>query len=128
MDLTYWADADGFSKKMLPLPGFGGPVWVGGVFTLNDAGGASGCIPTSRTWTHDGKAAEHGLAVFDDAKALFEPVSRFALDAPLYPDGQPFHATVNGQPYLYFSPRKTQAFPLARVRADEKHVADASRL
>ena len=126
VDLTYWVDQEGFSRPMLPLPGFGGPVWVGGVFTLKD--GAEGERLYTH-WTHldhSGKAAEQGLAVFDDAKAVFEPVSRFPLDAPLYPDGQPFHATVNGQPYLYFQSKSTQAFPLGRVRADEKHVTDAS--
>ena len=128
LDLTYWVDGDGFSKKMMPLPGFGGPVWVGGVFTLNDAGG------DERLYTHftqldgQGKAAEHGLAVFNDAKALFEPVSRFALDAPSYPEGQPFHAVADGQPYLYFQSKETQAFPLARVRADGQHAVDASAL
>ena len=33
---------------------------------------------------------------------------------------------MNGQPYLYFQSKSTQAFPLGRVRADEKHVTDAS--
>lgn len=128
VDLTYWTDADGFSRPMLPLPGFGGPVWVGGVFTLKGTGPDGS---RERLYTHfshldgKGKTAEHGLAVFDDAKAVFEPICRFPLDAPLYPDGQPFHVVVNGQPYLYFQSKSLQAFPLVRVRADEAHVTDA---
>lgn len=124
VDLTYWTDAAGFSRPMLPLPGFGGPVWVGGVFTLKDGAGRE------RLYTHfshldgKGKTAEQGLAVFDDAKAVFAPVCRFPLDAPLFPDGQPSHAVVNGQPYLYFQAKTLQAYPLVRVRADEAHVTD----
>jgi len=125
VDLTYWTDASGFSRPMLPLPGFGGPVWVGGVFTLKDANGAERLYTHFSHLDHDGKTAEHGLAVFDDAKAVFEPICRFALEAPLYPDGQPFHAVVNGQPYLYFQSKTLQAYPLVRVRADEAHVTDA---
>jgi len=124
IDLTYWTDADGFSRPMLPLPGFGGPVWVGGVFTLQDAGGQEKLYTHFTHLGHDGKAAEQGLAVFDDVKAVFAPLCRYALDAPLYPDGQPFHAAVNGQPYLYCQSKTSQAEPLVRVRADAAHVAD----
>ncbi len=124
VDLTYWTDAAGFSRPMLPLPGFGGPVWVGGVFTLKDAKGAEKLYTHFSHLDHDGKTAEQGLAVFDDAKAVFEPVCRFGVDAPLYPDGQPFHATVNGQPYLYCHSKSSQAIPLVRVRADAAHVVD----
>jgi len=125
VDLTYWTDAAGFSRPMLPLPGFGGPVWVGGVFTLKEGAGGERLYTHFSHLGHDGKTAEQGLAVFDDAKALFEPVCRFPLDAPLYPDGQPFYMVVSGQPYLYFQSKSTQAFPLGRVHADEKHVTDA---
>ena len=124
IDLTYWTDADGFSRPMLPLPGFGGPVWVGGVFTLKDASEQEKLYTHFTHLGHDGKAAEQGLAIFDDAKAVFTPVCRYALDAPLYPDGQPFHAVVDGQPYLYCQPETSQAEPLVRVRADAAHVTD----
>ncbi len=124
IDLTYWTDADGFSRPMLPLPGFGGPVWVGGVFTLKDAAGQEKLYTHFTHLDHDGKAAEQGLAVFDDAKAVFAPVCRYALDAPLYPDGQPFHAVVDGKPYLYCQPKTSQAEPLVRVKADVAHVID----
>ena len=124
IDLTYWTDADGFSRPMLPLPGFGGPVWVGGVFTLKDAGGREKLYTHFTHLDHDGKAAEQGLALFDDAKVVFAPVCRYALDAPLYPDGQPFHAVVDGRSYLYCQSKALSAVPLVRVRADAAHVTD----
>ncbi len=124
VDLTYWVDKEGFSRPLLPLPGFGGPVWVGGVFTLKNTQGQE------RLYIHfihldgKGKTAEQGLAVFNDARAVFEPLRQFPLDAPLHPDGQPFPAVVNGRPYVYFQAGTQEAYPLVRVRADEAHVAD----
>ena len=124
LDLTYWVDEDGFSKKMLPLTGFGGPVWVGGVFTLREAGSGESLYTHYSHLDGSGKLGEQGLAVFNDAKALFEPIYKFANDAPLYPDGQPFHVTVAGKPYLYCQSKSQQAFPLVRVPADRVHVTD----
>jgi len=124
IDLTYWTDAAGFSRPMLPLPGFGGPVWVGGVFTLKDAAGKQSLYTHFTHLDHDGKAAESGLALFGDAGAVFAPVCRYPLDAPLFPDGQPFHAAVNGQEYLYCQSKSLSACPLVRVRADAAHVTD----
>lgn len=118
VDLSYWTDKDGFSRPMLPLPGFGGPVWVGGVFSLQDAQGREHLYTHYDHLDGQGKVAEQGLAVFDDAKALFEPLAKYAGDEPLHPAGQPFHALVNGQPYLYFAPVTQEAYPLVRVRAD----------
>ncbi len=124
IDLTYWVDGDGFSKKMLPLPGAGGPVWVGGVFTLDEAGGRQSLYTHYSHLDGSGKLAEQGLAVFDDAQAEFTPITKFANDAPLYPDGQPFHVLVAGQPYLYCQSKSSQACPLVRAPADRAHVSD----
>lgn len=124
INLTYWVDKEGFSRPMLPLPGFGGPVWVGGAFTL------TGADKQEHLYTHythldgSGKAAEQGLAQFDDAAALFKPVHPFALDTPLYVDGQPFFASSAGQQYLYCQSKTSLAMPFVRVLADLKHVLD----
>ena len=125
VDLTYWTDAHGFSRPMLPLPGFGGPVWVGGVFTLSETPGQEHLYTHYVHLNGAGKVAEQGLAVFNDARAVFEPVCHYALDDPLHPDGQPFHATVGGQPYLYCQSETQQAYPLVRVHADLAHITDA---
>ena len=124
VDLTYWVDANGFSKPMLPLTGFGGPVWVGGVFTLKDAQGQEHLYTHYTHLDGSGKAAEKGLAIFDDQKAVFQVLTKFALDAPLYPEGQPFQAMVRGQPYLYFQSGTGQACPRVRVQGDTKHIVD----
>ena len=123
VDLTYWVDAEGFSRPLLPLPGFGGPVWVGGVFALSEAGGEHLYTHYTHLDNH-GKAAEQGVAVFDDARAVFTPLKKFALDAPLVPDGQPFQARVGERRYLYCQARTLQAVPLVRVPADRAHITD----
>ncbi len=126
INLTYWVDKEGFSRPMIPLPGFGGPVWVGGLFTL------TGADKQEHLYTHythldgSGKAAEQGLALFDDAAAVFKPVHPFALDTPLYVDGQPFFASSAGKSYLYCQPKNNLAMPLVRVLADTAHVLDNS--
>lgn len=121
VDLTYWTDENGFSKKMIPLAGFGGPVWVGGVFSLSQNGAES-------LWTQyahlesSGKIGEKGLAQWNDDKAVFEKVLTFS--GPLHPDGQPFHVRVKGVPFLYFQSTSTEAMPLVRVQADREHVTN----
>ncbi len=119
MNLTYWTDESGFSKKMIPLSGNSGPVWVGGVFTLGQ--GAQQELYTH--YAHLGKGdetTEQGLALFNDEKALFEKV--LAFDGPLYPDGHPFRVNVDGVRYLYFQSSSLEAMPLVRVRADKASV------
>lgn len=124
INLTYWVDKEGFSRPMIPLPGGSGPVWVGGVFTLADA------QKQTHLYTHythldgSGKAFEQGLAEFDDAAALFKPVHPFALDTPLYVDGQPFFVAHAGQRYLYCQSKTGLAMPFVRVQADLTHVLD----
>ncbi|RYX82727.1 hypothetical protein EON83_18080 [bacterium] len=121
IDLNYWTDENGFSKKMIPLPGPNGPVRVGGVFTLTTDG-------KEQLFTHyahldgSGILAERGLALFNDDKALFEKV--FAFNGPLTPDGQPLRITIKGVPYLYFQSPSLEAVPLVRVQADKAHVLD----
>lgn len=121
IDLTYWMDENGFSKPMLPLPGSSGPVWVGGVFTLNENGQEHLFTQYARI-DSAGKATEKGLAVFNDSKAVFEKVLSF--DGPLHPDGQPIRVWVKGVPYLYFQSTSSEAMPLVRVQADRAHVTN----
>ncbi|MGD3745649.1 hypothetical protein QT503_22605, partial [Xanthomonas citri pv. citri] len=60
IDLTYWVDNEGFSKKMMPLPG-SMPVWLGGLFTVRE-GGAEYLFAHYAQVQSDSKANESGLA------------------------------------------------------------------
>ncbi|MDQ2688201.1 MAG: hypothetical protein M3Y28_10075 [Armatimonadota bacterium] len=123
VDLTYWVDADGFSKKMIPLPG-PGVVWVGGLFTVNDKNGQERLLTHYSQRKGLGEELSSGIALFDDAKAQFEPLVKLTSDAPLFPEGHPFRATQGGVPYIYFQPRNGEAIPCVRVRADWDHATD----
>lgn len=123
VDLTYWVDAEGFSKKMIPLPG-PGVVWIGGLFTARDKSGQERLVCHYSHRKSLGEEIEHGLALFDDAKAQFEPLVKLAPGAPLFPEGHPFRVTEGGVTYLYFQPKTGDAIPCVRVRADWEHVTD----
>lgn len=123
IDLTYFVDPDGFSKKMIPLPG-PGPVWIGGLLTVPDHTGRERLITH---YSHQKSLAEttaHGLAVFNDETSQFEPLVPLDLKAPLFPDGHPMPVTSGGVRYFYCQPRSQEAFPCVRIRADWDHVID----
>jgi len=124
VDLTYWVDAEGFAKKMLPIaPALGGPIWVGGAFTIRDGAGQERLLTRYVHLKGGGEAGENGLAIFNDAKAVFE--KKLAFSTPIFPDGHPFHATANGVEYVYFqTANSSEAAPLMRLRADIEHVSD----
>lgn len=123
VDLTYWVDAEGFSKKMIPLPG-PGVVWIGGLFTVSDKSGQERLLCHYSHRKSLGEEIEHGLALFNDAKAQFEPLVTLDEAAPLFPEGHPFRVAQGGVTYLYFQPKNGEAIPCVRVRADWDHVTN----
>ncbi|RYX82282.1 hypothetical protein EON83_20020 [bacterium] len=114
VDLTYWVDKEGFSKKMIPLEG-SKPTWMGGLFTMNDDKGQERLFGSYANVESDSKVNEQGLAIFNDEKAEFEKLRAFPT--VLSPGGDPFLATSGGQKYLYFEPNQ-------RVLADYQHIID----
>lgn len=127
VDLNYWVDDKGFSKRMIPLTGFSGPIWVGGLFTLKDKQGQERLLTKYAHLKSDLSLGANGVAVFNDEKAIFESVRSFDPSVPLYPEGYPFRATVAGQPYLYFQAKSVEAYPLVRVRADMDDVLNPQK-
>ena len=120
IDLTYWTDAEGFSKKMMPMEG-NMPVWLGGLFTLRQANGQELLFARYAQVKSDSQVNEQGLALFNDSKAVFEKAGVF--NGALLPDGHPFQATANAQSYFYFQPsNSSEAAPLLRIRADKASV------
>ena len=125
VDLTYWVDENGFSKQMIPIePGMGGPIWIGGLFTMQD-GAQERLITHYSELDKSGKTARHGLAMFNDEKAVFEPWKPYELNAPLFIDGHPFRARNEGKNFLYFPTTGTGSFPLARAGDAMQAIADA---
>lgn len=125
VNFSYWVDSEGFSKKMMPMEG-NMPVWLSALFAIPGAGGREYLFAKYAQVKSDSKVSELGLAEFNDGKAVFEKV--LASNAPLFPDGHPFHATVNRLPYVYFQATGTpEIFPLVRVRALREHVTDPGK-
>ncbi|HPT31605.1 MAG TPA: hypothetical protein PLW67_07170, partial [Prolixibacteraceae bacterium] len=122
IDLTYFTDETGFSKKMCPVEG-PGPVWMHWLTTLKDASGKETLVGS---WTRVktlGENYEQGLAVFNDGEKVFKPVYRFELNSPFFPDGHSFKGNVAGQEYIYFD--GSTRYPV-RVKADLEHLKDLS--
>jgi len=125
INLKYYVDENGFSKKMCPLkePGM---VWLDGLLTVKDKKGRQRMIAKFARMKSLGEAYEHGLVVFNDATQLFEPLVRSDVDfLPYHNSGHAFSVNVEGRKYYYFA---TQ-FPLAvrmRVRAEWDDVINAN--
>lgn len=120
VDLTYFVDGEGFSRKMAPLPG-PGMIWIDAVMTLKDESGRERLIGHYSRMKSLGERLEHGMVVFNDQTQTFEKLAAFAKDCRLEPAYQPVRVTVGGESYCYFTP---SAYPFVRVKADWGHVLD----
>ncbi|MHC4605012.1 MAG: hypothetical protein ACYS6W_16980 [Planctomycetota bacterium] len=126
INLKYYIDENGFSKKMSPLkePGM---VWLDGLLTVNDKQGGERMVAKYARMKSLGEAYERGLVVFNDVTNSFEPVIRSGVVfLPFNNSGHATGVNVDDQEYYYFA---TQ-FPLAvrmRVRAEWDYVLDPNR-
>jgi len=121
VNLTYFVDANGFSRPVCDVPGKG-PKWIDGLMLLKDETGRERLVAKYIRVKSLGETLERGLIIFNDDTATFEPLVRFPLDAPLYPSGHPFRRKVAGVEYYYFP----NAYPLVRVKADLPSVKNPS--
>jgi hypothetical protein len=120
VDLHYFTNDEGFTKRMVPLDE-PGPVWLGGLFTLPDETGRERLIAHYTRVKDLSTAEEVGLVIFNDEKEIFERLVRFDLTSPLRESfGHALRHTTDGVDYLYFA----TPFPSLRVRADLADVKD----
>jgi hypothetical protein len=115
VNLTYFVDARGFSRPMLPLPR---PdlVWIEGLFTTKDDSGRERLVATYTRQNGLNPASERGVAVFDDAAGQFRVLTQLPVHRG-HKSSHPFRVTENGVTYLYLFPHK-------RVRDDWKSLSD----
>lgn len=116
VDLTYFVDNKGFSRGVARLPEIAksGPVWLGGLVTLD---GSLYAMYSNVDNAMHSKAI--GIAKWDDEKEQFDSIRQFDLTIPIRPTGHPFRVHENGVEYIYYS-------PITRVRADLAHLLDSS--
>lgn len=123
VNLDYFVDASGFSRKMAPMdePGM---IWLDGVFAVKDAQGKMRMLAKYARMKSLGEAAERGFMVFDDDRQQFVPIVRGEHEFLLCADsGHPFAVDSAGEHYYYFA----APFPLGavmRVKADWKSAID----
>ncbi len=122
IDLTYFVGADGFSRGMCPIEGQPGPVWCDGMTTIADASGRERLLCHFARMKSLGEMHEHGFALYNDDKEVFEPIKRIPLDAKLFMRGHPVRAKDADGDYWYFP----SPFPLVRCRADYEFLLDPS--
>ncbi|MDA2925047.1 DUF4185 domain-containing protein [Acidobacteria bacterium AH-259-L09] len=118
VNLTYFVNKSGFSKKMCPIPG----VWFGPLMTVKDSKGTERLIAAYRPRKKDKKPYRQGLIIFDDKTEAFEPLVQFGLKAPLHLDGCSLRLDVGGKDYYYF----TSGYGFIRVKADLEQITDLS--
>ncbi len=113
IDLTYWVNADGFSREMAPLAG-SGVVWLGGLQTAPDANGNPRMFAHFTRLLGLGSPVEQGMVLWNEATETFEKVSTIPLDNPLHGYGSaPFKHIDQGTEYIYFC----NPYPSLRVAA-----------
>lgn len=115
VNLVYFVDANGFSRKMLPLPR-PGLVWIEGLFTVKDEHDRERLVATYTRQPGVAPPTERGVAVFDDAAGQFQVLAQLPLRRG-HKSSHPFQVTDGGVTYWYL-------FPHQRVRDDWKALAD----
>ncbi|TWU28449.1 DUF4185 domain-containing protein [Bythopirellula polymerisocia] len=125
VDLSYYVDAAGSSKQMMPLSQ-PGPVWIDGLFTVHDNSGRE--VMLTHYSRRDPKNAlgaqvEHGLARFNDSQELFQRHQVYPLSAPIVASGHSFEHTLGGQEYIYFA----ESYPNIRVKKNWNDVNDPAQ-
>ncbi len=121
IDLTYFVNAEGYCRGMAPLkePGV---VWIDAVTTLSVP------VPETLICRYErlktlGQPLERGLMRYNDVTQTFERLVQFDMKQPLYPQGHPFHRTVEGTEWIYFP----TPYPNIRVRATLADMQDQTR-
>lgn len=126
LDYDYFTDpASGFVRPMMPLPQRPeGVVWVSAVFTVPDVDGRERLCGHYSRRRGLREELEQGIAVFDDERAVFEPV-RTLLPEETWrrPAGHPIVLEDEGARWLLFG----SPTPNVRCPATLRDVLDPAR-
>ena len=113
IDLKYFVDKDGFSKRMAPLEGEG-VVWLAALVVLPDPHRRERMLAWFQRRRGLGAVLENGFMAYNDEKDQFEKVKDVAVDPPMVPQGYPFPVKTDQGSYIYL----TVPYPALRVKAD----------
>jgi hypothetical protein len=115
VDLTYFTNADGFSKPMCGLTN-GGLKWMESLVTVPDEHGVERLVARVARHRDLGYVHDWHLMVFDDAQGQFQSVQRWDIHES-HVAAHPFRARAGGADYCYL-------YPNFRVRADLNAMRD----
>lgn len=119
VDLTYFADAEGFSRPLFERPKEG-LVWIDGLCVVPDATGRERMVAHYAVMKDLGTTLARGICVFNDDTALFERVRELPLDRKsAVLAAQSFR---HGEHVYFASP-----FPRVRVRATFEDATNPDR-
>ena len=121
VDFHYYVGKDGFAKEMCPLEKKEGVVWLFGLCVVRDEAGAEKLVAHYSRRAGLEKQFEHGIAVFDDEKEIFERAATLPLDEKWrFPRGRATNVRDGDTDYIYFG----DAGLCIRVRATLRDVLD----
>lgn len=102
MELHYWTNTKGFSREMMPLTGSGPDVvWIDGVVNVSDVHGRERFVAHYSHRELLAKQIRHGLAVWNDAREIFEPSVTLADDETWrFIQGHSVQQRMEGRDYL----------------------------
>jgi hypothetical protein len=123
VDLDYFVDKTGFSKKMFPVPERG-MIWIDGVITATDPSGRERLLTMYARLITMAEVKERGIGVYNDTTETFERLVHSGPDFLAYHSvGHPISIQRADEPYYYFA----TPFPVAarlRVKASWDHIID----
>ncbi len=124
VNLRYFVDPAGFSKKMCPFDPPEGVVWIDGAAVVLDESGRERLVAHFTRLKGLGEMLEHGAVVYNDERDEFERAAAFDFaDLNHCPHGQSLAHREGDVDYVYFG----KPFPNVRVRRTLAAVLDASQ-
>ena len=122
INLEYFSDGKGFTKRMAPIAGEG-PTWLGGLTSILDKNGKERLVSHYVKVKPPMTIYEKGLCVYNPEKEVFEKMRAFSKEEKLTPSGHPFFHQVDAKDYIYYG----NPFPKMRIPATFEAWADPSQ-
>ena len=119
IDYHYLTDPSGFARAMCPYPEQpDGLIWLEGMVTVPDATGRERLVARYQRRRGLEKIHEHGFAVFNDEKEIFEPVKTLPLEEKWrFLRTQPAHGHDKYGDWLYIGEASSNVRVPARFEA-----------
>ena len=117
VNLNYLTEG-GFVKKMAHL-WEGGPVWLGGLLSIEDEKGKQHLVANHALIKPPMETAGRGMVEFNEEKQVFEQILSVSMDAVIRPEGHPFRTVADDSEWIYFPGNRW-----CRVKSDYASVID----